>query len=218
MRHFPLVLLLLAGCPNPHPHPTPLPPPSWTTVVVTSGDPAVVNVAFGADSAIQAADWSAFCTGSGLVCTFPLTGSMTMPDVGGAYLNVTFSFNGPVGCGDTKAEVNVNNPAWYDVMDVSLVDGYSNRIEIAYTPPGGERVKLGPNAAGADGDNSQLLGVYPYGCDICVARQSPPCGIPAGGTGCKAGSQYDPAVACQYQGAVQGGGGLVEVGLLGAAL
>ena len=195
-----------SGCP-----PTPGPTATGTQVTLTNLQVATtVYVAFGADSKIQAADWASFCTPNGaLNCSFSLTDSQALPNAQGAYLNATIAFGSPVGCGATKAELNVNNPAWYDTLDVSLVDGYSNKIEIDYAPPGAALVKLGP-PVGKDG-NEQVLGVFPYGCDICTARQSPPCGIAAGGTGCKAGTQYKPDVACQYQGAVKGGGGTVNV-------
>jgi hypothetical protein len=168
-----------------------------------------VFISFGADSSVQAADWASFCTvTSPLTCNFTMIGSQVLPTQG-KYLNMTLAFGGPVACDSTKAEINVNNPAWYDTLDVSLVDGYSNKIAIDYTPPGGTVTRLGP-PLGKDG-NEKVLGVFPYGCDICTARQSPPCGIAPGGAGCKAGTQYKPDVPCQFQGAVKGGGGAVTV-------
>ena len=176
--------------------------------------PTTVYVAFGADSKVGVADWP-FCTGSGLTCTFPLpaTTGQPLPTKGGAYLNATLSFGAAVTCGVTKAEININNPAWYDTYDVSLVDGWSNNVGIYYTPPtaadAGGRVQLGP-PNGAKG-NEKVLGVFPLGCDVCVARLSPPCGMSKGTDGCKSGSQYAPDVPCQYQGAVKGGGGAAEI-------
>ena len=168
-----------------------------------------VYVSFGADSKITAADWL-FCEGTGLTCSFPLAAKTTdqLPNPTGAYLNATFSFDAPVGCGVTKAEVNVNNPSWYDILDVSLVDGYSNSIEIT-----SGSTTLGP-VTGETG-NEKVYGVYPYGCDICVERQNPPCGIAKGKQGCQTGTQYDPDVPCQWQGTTKGGGGeSVTVSLL----
>jgi hypothetical protein len=182
-------------------------------VTLTSTATAPVYFSFGADSKIQAADWASFCTVTApLNCNFTLTNTQALPNPQGKYLNVTLAFGGAVGCNATKAELNVNNPAWYDTLDVSLVDGYSNKIEIDYTPPGGTVTKLGP-PVGKDG-NEKVLGVFPYGCDICTARQSPPCGIAPGGTGCKAGTQYKPDVPCQFQSPVKGGGGTVNIILL----
>ena len=160
-----------------------------------------VHVSFGADSKVTAADWS-FCAGSGLTCSFPLAASTTkaLPNPSGPYLNATFSFDAAVGCGVTKAEVNINNPSWYNILDVSLVDGYSNDIEITTGS-----TTLGP-VKGETG-NEKAYGVYPYGCDICVERQNPPCGIAKGKQGCKTGTQYDPDVPCQWQGTNKGGGG-----------
>ena len=167
-----------------------------------------VYVSFGSDSKITAADWS-FCTGSGLNCSFPLAASTTtpLPNATYAYLNATFSFAAAVGCGVTKAEVNINNPSWYDILDVSLVDGYSNNVEIN---TGG--VALGP-PKGQTG-NEKVYGLYPYGCDICVERKNPPCGIAKGTSGCKKGTQYNPDVPCQWQGTVMGGSGSVTIALL----
>ena len=199
-----------SGCP-----PTPGPTATGTQVTLTNLQVATtVYVAFGADSKIQAADWASFCTPNGaLNCSFSLTDSQALPNAQGAYLNATIAFGSPVGCGATKAELNVNNPAWYDTFDVSLVDGYSNKVGMVYTPPAsadaGAPVALGP-PVGATG-NEKVLGVFPFGCDICVAKQNPPCNIPKGTDGCKAGTQNNPTPPCQVQGAVKGGGGALEV-------
>jgi hypothetical protein len=175
--------------------------------------PITVYVAFGAGSQIKAADWKSFCTvASPLTCSFSLAGSKRLPNPSGKHLNATIAFGAAVGCNTTKAELDVNNPKWFDTLDVSLVDEYSNQVEIDYVPPGGAVTKLGP-PVGKTG-NEKVLGVFPYGCDVCVARKNPPCGIAKGTDGCKAGTQYKPDVPCQYQGAVKGGGGSVDVILL----
>lgn len=187
---------------------------SSTALLISNGQKDVIDVyvSFGSDSKITADDWS-FCSGSGLNCNFSLMGKTTklMPNSNGEYINATFTFGAAVGCGVTKAEININNPAWYDTLDVSLVDGYSNDLEIAVTPPGGKAVILGP--PNGETGNEKVYGLFPYGCDICVERQNPPCGISKGKTGCKKGTQYDPDVPCQFQGATKGGGGSVEVKL-----
>lgn len=165
---------------------------------------ATVYVSFGSDSVVTADDWG-FCEGSKLSCSFEMAGGELKPlTTGGEYVNATFSFNAPVGCGSTKAEANINNPDWYDVLDVSLVDGYSNDVEIINKPTGGDAVHIGlPN--GQSG-NETVFGLFPYGCDTCVARENPPCGISKGTNGCKAGTQNDPNPPCQFQGAKKGGG------------
>jgi hypothetical protein len=212
MRHaaavFSLLLISLASCCKP-------PTRTSTSVVVSNrqGAPTTVYVAFGSDSRVTQATWASFCQGTTLSCSFPLAAgtSQPLPNPTGAYLNATFSFGAAVGCGTTKGEINVNNPAWYDTMDVSLVDGFSNKIGITYTAPGGKPQALGP--VKGPGGNETVLGVYPFGCDICVARQSPPCGIAKGTDGCKKGTQNKPDVPCQVQGSVKGGGGAVEIAL-----
>jgi hypothetical protein len=187
----------------------PAPKRSSTTLAIANQTTAdtVVYVSFGSDSEITTGAWS-FCKGSRLSCRFPLKGStsITMPNPNGKYINATVAFGQPVGCGATKAEVNINNPRWYDTLDVSLVDGYSNKIQIGLIPTKGPKQLLGPVRGRAG--NAALLGVFPYGCDICVARQAPPCGIPKGKTGCKDGTQYDPKPPCQWQGPTKGGGDL----------
>lgn len=163
-----------------------------------------VYFSFGADSVVLPAAWP-FCTATArLNCSFPLKAhsSQALPVPG--YLNTTFAFGGPVACNTTKAELNVNNPNWYDVVDISLVDGYSNNITIL-----ADQTVLGPTK-GATG-NEKVLGVFPLGCDICTARQSPPCGMKPGTSGCKSGSQYKPDVPCQYQGSTKGGGSRIIV-------
>ena len=177
-----------------------------STLSITNGSksPTVVFIAFGADSVIT--NWSFCPTTTRLNCQFPLAAGATqaMPLLG-QYLNATISFGAPVTCNTTKAEVNLNNPNWYDIADVSLVDGYSNKIEIDIGA-----TKLGP-PRGPMG-NERVFGLYPMGCDICVARQRPPCGMTPGKTGCKAGpDQYHPKVPCQWQGSVMGGGSAVQM-------
>lgn len=169
----------------------------------------VVYFAFGADSVVLPANWP-FCPSSvRLTCQFtlPANGTQVLP-LGGQYLNTTFAFGSTVSCGSTKAELNVNNPKWYDIADISLVDGYSNKIQISI-----DGTKLGP-PNGASG-NEKVLGVFPLGCDICTARQRPPCGMQPGSDGCKSGTQYKPDVPCQYQGKVMGGGSTINVSYLG---
>lgn len=204
-------------------------PSSSTTVVVLTDAQAVGNayasvsnettrassvyVSFGADSVVQPADWTSFCKEtSARNCTFTIEPSAIrhLPTAG-RYLNATITFGAPVGCGATKAELNINNPKWYDIVDVSLVDGYSNDIAIKTVDDSG-RHTLGP-PKGAKG-NEKVYGLYPYGCDICVARQHPPCGIQPGSDGCKSGTQYKPDVPCQYQGPTMGGGTAVQVSLV----
>ena len=176
--------------------------------------PVMAYVAFGADSAVLPTAWP-FCTPTAkLNCQFPMPGqSLQVLPLEGNYLNATISFGAPVGCGSTKAELNVNNPNWYDTLDVSLVDGYSNNVLIEVVDNGQPGIVLGP-PRGKTG-NEKVLGVFPYGCDCCVERKNPPCGIPTGRDGCKSGSQYDPDVPCQWQGSVKGGASVAKVVLVG---
>ncbi len=196
MRFKALAILLLCSCP--------IAPPAQKLDVTARvfahnarGTATTVHVAFGSDSAITADDWS-FCSGSGLVCSFPLAaGKSQTLDTSGKYLNATLAFDMPVGCGATKAELNINNPSWADTLDVSLVDGYNNKISIDTEDANSKAVTLGP-PLGQFG-NEKVYGLFPNGCDICVERLDPPCGIPKGKTGCKTGTQDNPDVICQYQ-------------------
>jgi hypothetical protein len=186
-----------------------------------TGKSTTVFVTFGADTVVGPGNWSGFCTPNPSGCQFSLGSHdvQAMP-LGGLYLNATFTFNHTATCGATKAEVNINNPKWYDIADVSLVDGYSDKIQITALEPaadagadgGPTSTVLGP-PVGREG-NERVFGVFPLGCDICVARQSPPCGMKPGKTGCKTGSQYNPDVPCQYQGSVMGGGSYLTVTLV----
>ena len=187
---------------------------SSLTVANQTDLPTIVYIAFGSDSVVLPGAWS-FCTGSGLTCSFLLSARDTQVlALGGQYLNATFAFGAPVGCGATKAEVNTNNPLWYSILDVSMVDGYSNNVSITVAGVGDAgTTTLGP-PVGKTG-NEKVAGLYPYGCDICIARQKPPCGISKGRDGCKSGkSQYNPDVICQWQGSVMGGGESVIVSLV----
>jgi hypothetical protein len=178
-----------------------------------------VYVAFGSDSVVLPTAWSSFCHSSTtLTCSFTLNASSTQELPANGYLNATVTFGGTgVTCGSTKAELNVNNPNWYDIVDISLVDGYSNDVAIDITDVVGDAgtTKLGP-PKGMLG-NSKLFGVFPLGCDICVARQNPPCGMKPGTDGCKTGTQSNPDVPCQFQGATKSGGSKIRVSLLPTA-
>lgn len=148
-----------------------------------------------------------FCGEASCVVPIPDKATIDIP-TGGEYLNATLAFDAPVGCGATKVELDLNNPSWFDIVDVSLVDGWNRSVKVALEDPSGSK-KIGPvdSAVG----NEKAFGVYPLACDICVERQSPPCGYEPGKTGCKAGTQYAPDVPCQYQGTVKGGGTAVLV-------
>jgi hypothetical protein len=166
---------------------------------------ATAYVSFGTGSAIT---WWAFCADAGSgICSFSLPpgGSQDLP-ARGNYLNATVSFNAVPSCGVTVGEVDLSNPSWTaDTANISLVNGWSNDIEILATSPDGGSTLLGPTE-GPTG-NASVFGVYPNGCDVCVGKQNPPCGIkPCGGPdgsppacGCKLGTQYNPVVPCQAQ-------------------
>lgn len=183
--------------------------PAMTTVTFrnkTSFE-AGVFVAFGADSVIKAEDWT-FCKAtSPLNCWFSVAANAELVLPSNGYLNATLAVNQPVSCGSTKAEINVNHPGAYDVADISLVDGFNVKMSIDLNG-----VILGP-PVGKEG-NEKVFGVYPLGCDICTARQNPPCGMSPGANGCKSGTQYKPDVPCQAQGSSLGGGGSVKIDLL----
>lgn len=212
-----LATCMLLGCPKPSPAPAPAP----DDVDAAPGDPVVVNatdagvtvnVAFAGVSTVRPSGWS-FCTSDASAsssCTFPLSaGAHQALVTGGSYLNATLAFDGQVTCGTTQVELNVNDPSWYDIVDISLVNGYSNRVSVA-----ANGTVLGPVTSGSD--NEQNFGVYPLGCDLCTARSdATPCGMSPGTDGCKAGSQYKPDVPCQYQGPTMGGGSRVVVRYLG---
>jgi len=175
-------------------------PGALTFKNATAAD-TTVFVAFGSDSVVSVADWP-FCKGSGLTCNFPLPANTEqLSNINNKYLNATISFIAPVTCNVTKAEFNINNPKWYDITDVSLVDGYNGIVEVKID----SHTSLTISPIGKTG-NEKVFGVYPYGCDICTARQNPPCSIPKGSDGCKTGTQYKPDVPCQYQGTKMGGG------------
>lgn len=183
------------------------------SIVNKSSSPAFVYVAFGADSGVTGWD---FCHIEGrLQCKFPLApGEHQVLPTSGKYLNATISFGGPVvtpasggippsaGCGKTKVELNLNNPKWFDTIDISLVDGFDRKVSITAKDSVGTHELAVKGPAG----NEKAFGVYPLGCDICTARQNPPCGMSPGSDGCKLGTQYKPDVPCQYQGTKMGGG------------
>lgn len=238
-----LASLLFIGCPSPKkdtPQGVPSAPPAriaeagtvgttvGTTVSVINDTSETVDVylAFGSNSAVlpSSPGWS-FCSApSSLNCTFPLDANGGRRDLplAGQYLNATLSFGAPVGCGVTKAELSVNANAWFDVVDISLVDGFSNAVAIDIVglsapgqgvPADAGRVTLGP-PNGPTG-NEKVLGVFPVSCDGCSISLNPPCGVEAGSVqGCKGGTQYHPDVPCQWQGARMGGGDVVTVRLL----
>ena len=199
--------------------PTPAPPSTATKAILSNltDAGATVNVSFGADSKVTPSSWSSFCTAtpSGCVLALPAGSTQDLP-MAGQYTNATFAFNGPVGCGSSLGEFTANNANGYGTADISLVNGANAKIAIYI-----DGQTLGPAIPG--GDNSNVSGVFPVGCDICVARQQPPCGIaPCGSSpndggqacGCHAGGQYNPTVPCQITYQHADAGSLVNVTLL----
>jgi len=114
--------------------------------------------------------------------------------------NLTFRFNSPEGCGVTKAEANMNVPNGDDFWNISLVDGWNENVRMDIVTSDIGTKTMGPTL-GKTG-NQQAFGVYPYGCDVCTARQNPPCGIEMGDSECKTPNgvknQYSPDVPCQW--------------------
>lgn len=196
---------LVASAPSPSCSAEPAPAPRLLArklSIVNVGKETTVSVAFGSDSVVGPSSFP--CQTSGpLTCSFPVGAKETVDLPVPAYLNATFAFSASVGCGTTKAEVNLSNPKWYDTADVSLVDGFSVPVMIEMVDK-----TFGVWRAA---DNEKAFGVFPLGCDVCVARKVPSCGQAVGSKGCKTGSQYDPSVPCQYQGSTFGGQGPVKI-------
>jgi len=211
-----VIHLFLLSC-SPHPVPAPILLPGATVEISNeTAQDVTAFVSFGADSVVLPSAWP-FCQApTALTCQIPIKAHQKQPlPLAGKYLNATIGFGAPVSCGSTKAEINVNNPKWYDTADISLVDGFSTKLAITVADPSTKIAKtLGPVTSKTG--NEKAFGVYPLGCDICVARQQPPCGQIPGRDGCKAGpDQYHPDVPCQFQGSVMGGGSQITIFHLG---
>jgi len=163
---------------------------------------AAVFINFGADSAINVTNLGSFCDSQStppLNChlTLAANSSEELPNPDFKYVNLALAFNNAVTCGATKAEAIANNPNWYDIMDVSVVDGFNNKIEIDATEKGSTTpVILGP-PAGMTG-NQLLFGVFPFACTQCAAILNAPCGSNGPGE-CHAGTESNPSPPCQYQ-------------------
>ena len=163
------------------------------TVRITNrqGTQAQVYINFAPDSVLKPADVP-FCKVTGpLNCEFTLGAncSLDIPNPQAKYLNMALAFNAQVTCGSTKAEVLVNNPNWFDVLDVSVVDGFNEKIQINLTPTSGSMTQLGP-PVGKLG-NQKVFGVFPYGCKNCAGIKNAPCGD-AGSGECKSGRSPSP--------------------------
>jgi hypothetical protein len=109
---------------------------------------ADVFINFANDSVINVTTLGGFCDSQSigsLNChhTLAANKSEDLPNPDFKYVNLALAFNHVVDCGATKAEVIANNPDWYDIMDVSVVDGFNNKIEIDATEHGKMPVKLG---------------------------------------------------------------------------
>ncbi len=165
---------------------------------------AKVFINFGADSGITKSKMGSICTrgASNLNCGFDLAAGkdVTIPNDGYLPVNMTIAFNKDIGCGSTKAELNVNKTGSAgDAANVSLVDGFNEKIKMVFERTGAAPVVMGPPCGIAG--NEKVFGVYPYGCDGCAVRKAPQsaCGpYPAGNQGCHAGSEYNPQIPCQY--------------------
>ena len=175
-----------------------------TARVINASDAGtMVYVSFGADSKVHPSDWASFCARVPSGCAFPLDADAehALPADGKA-LSVNVSFDQPGSCagsGIDLGEFTINSGA-YDTADISMVNGWNADMEVRVA---GSKT-LGPTAGPDSGAGS--YGIYPNGCDICVARQKPPCpwqtpcGGPDGGgaaCGCQGGTQYNPSPVCQ---------------------
>jgi hypothetical protein len=183
-------------------------------IINNQSNAATVFINFGAESALNSNDLS-FCDAEGktpLNCRFKIDGhgSREIPNPQKKKVVMSLAFNAPVACGSTKAEITVNNPAFCDNADVSVVDGFNERIQIDVDGrPMGQVVKLGP-PLGKLG-NQQVFGVFPFACTICAGIVNPPCGS-AGPQECHAGTETNPNPVCQYQ--IQQPNGRVDIVLL----
>jgi hypothetical protein len=165
---------------------------------------AEVNVNFSSISEINKNSLGSLCdkrgTGSNLNCGFDL-GPKEHKEITNPLfkmVSLSLAFNKPVSCGATKAELTVNAKT-DDVFDVSVVDGFNEKIAMIFDSNTGNQIKLGP-PNGLTG-NEKVYGVFPYGCDICAGRLTPPkaCGpYPPKNIGCKGGTESKPDVICQY--------------------
>jgi hypothetical protein len=141
-------------------------------IVNNQSSAADVFINFASNSVINVTNLGGFCDSQSigsLNChhTLAANKSEDLPNPDFKYVNLALAFNHVVDCGATKAEVIANNPDWYDIMDVSVVDGFNNKIEIDAAEHGKMPVKLGP-PAGMTG-NQQLFGVFPFACTQCAA-------------------------------------------------
>jgi len=151
-------------------------------------------------------------------CNFDLAPSptgITFPNDKKWY-NMSIAFNAPgnvIRCPVTQAEYNVNVSPGGDGFNVSLVNGFNEKIQMTFQPDGkGEILKtdVPVNAMGTQSGNQNKLGVFPSGCTICTYRLDPPrrqtdpnCPDYNNDwtTGCKAGGrdkEKNPDFKCQF--------------------
>ena len=169
------------------------------TIINNQSAPATVFINFSDTSLLNSKDLS-FCRQQpALNCQFTL-GAKQSQEITNPLkkkLIMSLAFNKPVTCGSTKAEITVNNPEFCDNADVSVVDGFNEKIEIKVAAPP-STVILGP-PKGLLG-NQEVFGVFPYGCDRCAANVSPQkaCG-PYPPNQCHGGTEHRPNPVCQWQ-------------------
>lgn len=96
------------------------------------------------------------------------------------WYNLSIAFNAPgnvIRCPVTQAELNVNTPTpKNDAFNVSLVNGYNEKIQMTFKPETGAIIQtdIPANAIGLASGNENKKGVYPSGCTICTYRLNPP--------------------------------------------
>jgi hypothetical protein len=191
-------------------------------IINNSGKKAEVNINFSDLSEVNRDTLGTFCdkrvTASKLNCGFdlePVGRTNSTKEITNPYfrtLSMSMAFNKPVDCGATKAELTIN-ASKDDVMDVSLVDGFNEKVKMVFTPSLGQPTIAGP--ANAITGNENIAGVYPYGCDGCAARIAPQkkCGpYPMGNSGCHGGAQYDPKPKCELR--LNESNGIIEIILM----
>jgi len=106
------------------------------------------------------------------------------PDKKNMNLVAAFSTSEPSSfpdCNHTFAEANLNDPHNFNIVDISVNDGYNAVIQIKHVATAGTpEVVAGPNAKGLYG-NGEIAGVFPYGCNDCAPHSAQSGSFKSGG-------------------------------------
>jgi len=152
-----------------------------TIINNTSVDPVIAYMGFNANTFGSNIPSSftgcSFTTGNKYICQFTVSKAVPVTfNFDTSTVSPAFSLNAALWstCPLTMAEFTFNGNGGQDTIDVSLVNGISNKANVTVTPSSGGNPQSIVGMKGSVAPYNTIPGVYPPRCDQCTSSSSPP--------------------------------------------